>query len=149
MGSEYSSVVLVLKSEYLSTMIKYSPYDNECFRSTLMQYLSTLLVYVKYSWPYFSISTVVLNQFLFNIGLITKTGIYNKNLRKMIKMRTTRLTFTSYILTQRIGTQKSSSLSGKKVKYFLYFYTIKRRFYLFFQKINKIVFLFQQNKANI
>jgi hypothetical protein len=73
---------------------------------------------------------------------------YNKNLRKMIKMRTTRLIFASYILTQRLGTYKSS-LSTKKVKYFLYFYTIKVRFYLFFQKSNKILFLFYQNKANI
>jgi len=53
-GFEYSLVVLVLGSEYLSTTIEYSPYKIECFVSThhiFCEYSGG--VFVKYSYTYF------------------------------------------------------------------------------------------------
>jgi len=83
MGFEYSSVVLMLESEYLSTTIEYLLCNIESFVSTHIQFLCILMVFFKYSWIYILFSTSVPHLFYLNIKVKTKnTLIHYETLNK-------------------------------------------------------------------
>ena len=69
-GFEYSSVVLVLESEYLSTTIEYSLCNTECLRVLMVQILSTLLDFCKLLIALYSVqycfSTFILFEYKVN-----------------------------------------------------------------------------------